>query len=193
MDRKEAFVVRNTHFFFALTLPDELKEELHIQLEKLKFSFTFKKWLHSADYHITMAFLGDASEPMRTKAMNLVQKALENKGAFELILDGIGTFGRPEQPRILWTGVEIEPRLFDVQEKVYQACLDAGFTLDSKPFKPHITLARKYEGEEAFSLEQASDLVVFEQKRFLAAQITLYQTHIGATPSYEPVFSIKLQ
>jgi RNA 2',3'-cyclic 3'-phosphodiesterase len=183
----------NTHFFFALTLPDEIKEGIHSGIESLKTAFPFKKWLHPADYHITMAFLGDAPEAMRKEAIKLVQTALENETAFELALDKIGAFGKKEQPRILWTGVRFEQRLFDVQAKVYQACLDAGFTLDPKPFKPHITMARKYMGESVFSLETASSYVAFNQKGFLASHITLYQTHIGAAPSYEPIFSIKLQ
>lgn len=183
----------NTHFFFALTLPNELKEELHSRIEKLKFGFLFKKWLHPADYHITMAFLGEASETMRKEAVSLIQTALENEMAFELTLNKMGTFGRMDRPRILWADVDFNPRLFDVQSKVYQACKDAGFTLDSKPFKPHITLARKYIGEADFSLERVSDLVTFENTHFLASKITLYQTHIGEAPSYEPIVSIKLQ
>ena len=180
-----------THFFFALTLPDHVKEELDMRLEKLKLAFPFKKWLHYADYHITMAFLGDAPDLKRTEAMNLVKAALENETTFELSLDGIGIFGRPEQPRILWAGVELEQRLFDIQAKVYQACLNAGFKLDSKPFKPHITLARKFTGE-FFSFEKASELIAFEKMQFQASKITLYQTHIGASPSYEPIYSIQL-
>lgn len=185
--------VMSTHFFFALTLPDDVKEALYLQVEKIKDTYVFKKWLHYADYHITMAFLGDAPEPMRKKAMTLVQTALENSAAFELTLDTIGNFGRVEQPRILWAGVEGEQRLFDVQTNVYQACIDAGFTLDSKPFKPHITVARKYTGETSFSLEKATELLTIEKKPFLATKITLYQTHVGSSPSYEPIYSINLQ
>ncbi|MFJ8264387.1 RNA 2',3'-cyclic phosphodiesterase [Peribacillus asahii] len=183
----------NTHFFFALTLPDELKKELYGRIEQLKTAFPFKKWLHPADYHITMAFLGHASESMRNEAAARVKRTLEKEAAFPLILDEIGTFGRDDYPRILWAGVEFEQRLFDVQKKVYQACLETGFSLDPKPFKPHITLARKYNGEEAFSLQQASSLTGLESKSFLASAITLYQTHIGASPSYEPICSIQLQ
>lgn len=183
----------NPHFFFALTLPNELKEELNNGIEKIKCTFSFKKWLHPADYHITMAFLGDVSETKRQEAVTLIKKVLENESSFELILNEIGTFGRNERPRILWADVVFEKRLMDVQAKVYQACLDAGFMLDSKPFKPHITMARKYIGEELFSLEQARDLVAFEYRRFHVSQITLYQTHFGKEPSYEPIFSINLQ
>ncbi len=183
----------NPHFFFALTLPNELKAELYSRIEILKIAFPFKKWLHPADYHITMAFLGDASESMRNEAESLVQTVLKHETAFELTLNEIGTFGRLDQPRILWADVAFEQRLSDVQAKVYQACIDVGFSLDTKPFKPHITLARKYKGETAFSLEKASNLVAFKHSRFLASQITLYQSHIGQTPSYEPISSIKLQ
>ena len=35
----------------------------------LKIAFPFKKWLHPADYHITMAFLGHASEPDAKRSM----------------------------------------------------------------------------------------------------------------------------
>lgn len=182
----------NTHYFFALTLPNELKDELYSRIEQLKVIFPFKKWLHPADYHITMAFLGDAPESMREEALHLVRAALENETVFELTLNEMGTFGRVEQPRILWEGIEFEQRLFDVQQKVYKACLNAGFTLDSKPFKPHITLARKYTGT-TFDLEKAAELADLEHTCFLASQITLYQTHIGETPSYEPLVSIKLK
>lgn len=183
----------NTHYFFALTLPNELKEELYSRIGKLKVIFPFKKWLHPADYHITMAFLGDTSEAMREESLHLVRAALKNESVFDLTLNKVGTFGRVEQPRILWADVAFEQRLFDVQTKVYQACIDAGFTLDSKPFKPHITLARKYTGETPFDLEKAANLANLEHRRYQASQITLYQTHIGEMPSYEPLVSIKLE
>lgn len=182
----------DTHYFFALTLPDEIKTQLHSQFNPLKYSVPFKKWLHPADYHITMAFLGNASDAMREEALKLVQTELESEKKFELILDGIGIFGRQEQPRILWVDVKKNQALFDIQQKVYQACTEAGFSLDKKPFKPHITIARKYHSETAFSLQTASELMAFEQKKFLASQITLYQTHIGRSPSYEPIHSIIL-
>ncbi|MBR8644101.1 hypothetical protein KEH51_03585 [[Brevibacterium] frigoritolerans] len=47
-------------FFFALVLPDDIKAYLNAVTEQLKPDFPFKKWLHPADYHITMAFLGNA-------------------------------------------------------------------------------------------------------------------------------------
>jgi 2'-5' RNA ligase len=108
-------------------------------------------------------------------------------------LDEIGTFGDRELPRILWTSVKREEQLYEIQKRVYTACLEAGFKLDKKPFKPHITLARKFNGI-LFSLENVQHTADIKQEsmKFTASAVTLYQTHLGESPSYEPVFSISL-
>ncbi|MFD6439698.1 2'-5' RNA ligase family protein, partial [Peribacillus sp. NPDC060186] len=59
----------NTHFFFALVLPDDIKTYLNDVTEQIKSEFPFKKWLHQADYHITMAFLGNAPDSMKKDAL----------------------------------------------------------------------------------------------------------------------------
>ncbi|MGE7604618.1 RNA 2',3'-cyclic phosphodiesterase [Peribacillus sp. NPDC097675] len=183
----------NTHFFFALVLPDSIKRHLHTQTDELKSTFPFKKWLHPADYHITMAFLGNAEATMKEEALELIKHSLANEQAFELDIDGIDVFGKKESPRILWAGVKQEERLNAIQKKIYESCKQAGFELDKKPFKPHITLARKFEGEPTFSINKVRQLVNPEEKRFQASQIALYQTHLGASPSYEPVYTINLK
>ncbi|WP_285765877.1 RNA 2',3'-cyclic phosphodiesterase [Peribacillus sp. SI8-4] len=183
----------NTHFFFALVLPDDIKAHLHAVTERLNSRFPFKKWLHPADYHITMAFLGSADEALKKDALRRVESALANESSFELALDAIDVFGKHESPRILWSGVKRQHRLFSLQEKIYTSCADAGFQLDKKPFKPHITLARKFTGEDSFSLESVRQVADLNDKQFEAVQVALYQTHIGESPSYEKVFTMNLQ
>ncbi|SFC58681.1 2'-5' RNA ligase [Bacillus sp. OV322] len=181
------------HFFFALSLPDETKSFISQQASRIKEEFAFKKWLHREDYHITLAFLGDAPHDMRNLALQLAGQELENEKGFELAISEIGLFGQDHSPRILWAGVEREERLLHIQQKVFQACLKAGFQLDKKPFKPHITIARRYAGDSPFSLEKIDKTANSEsQHRFRASGITLYQSHIGEMPSYEPIVRIEL-
>jgi RNA 2',3'-cyclic 3'-phosphodiesterase len=185
----------NTNFFYAVTLPDETKEYINDITQEIRPEFPFKKWLHEADYHITLAFLGNAPEDMKNKSMELVKQALMDENAFSLSLSQIGTFGSSAQPRILWAGVSVQERLFQIQKKVYHACLEAGFSLDKKPFKAHITLARKYTGDRSFSLEELQVKAGRASRghTFTATAVTLYQSHFGASPSYEPIFSIPLK
>jgi RNA 2',3'-cyclic 3'-phosphodiesterase len=185
----------NTHFFFALTLPDETKEYIYEIMEQIKPEFLFKKWLHKADYHITLAFLGNAPDEMKNNSMELVKEALKGEESVSLSLFQIGTFGSKNVPRILWTGVTVQEGLFEIQKKVYNACQEAGFSLDKKPFKPHITVARKYIGDRNFSIEELQQKAGLASRghSFTASAVTLYQTHIGASPSYEPIFTIPLK
>ncbi|MCK1991903.1 RNA 2',3'-cyclic phosphodiesterase [Peribacillus muralis] len=183
----------NTHFFFALVLPDEIKAYIHNVTEKLILRFPFKKVLHPADYHITMAFLGSADDSLKKDVQKRVETVLAEETSFGLELGEIGAFGRGDSPRILWTGVKQQERLFSMQKKLYSACVEAGFELDKKPFKPHITIARKFDGEDSFSLESARQVANLDDKYFEAVQVALYQTHLGASPSYEKVFTINLQ
>ncbi|WP_180954682.1 RNA 2',3'-cyclic phosphodiesterase [Bacillus sp. V5-8f] len=186
----------NTNYFFALTLPDETKEYIYDMTEEIRTDFPFKKWLHKADYHITLAFLGNAVDDMRKKSMELVKKSLSDEGPFSLSVHRIATFGEQHSPRILWTGVTGEERLFQIQQKVYDACLQAGFSLDKKPFKPHITIARKYIGDRSFDLEELQVKAGRDsigQHSFTISTVSLYQSHFGASPSYEPIFTIPLE
>ncbi|MGX2960938.1 RNA 2',3'-cyclic phosphodiesterase [Peribacillus sp. JNUCC 23] len=182
-----------THFFYALTLPDETKEFLKQTSERIKTEFPFKKWLHHEDYHITLAFLGDATEEMRQKSLEFVNIALEDVSRFDLQLNGIGTFGNVETPRILFAGVNPSEQLFNLQKKVYTMCEEVGFTLDKKPFKPHITLARKFSGN-AFQLNGMQELADISNRphRFQGATVTLYQTHLGQAPSYQSIATCSL-
>ncbi|MDQ0220305.1 RNA 2',3'-cyclic phosphodiesterase [Peribacillus cavernae] len=185
----------NTHFFFALTLPDETKEYIYEITEQIRTEFPFKKWLHKEDYHITLAFLGNAPDDLKKKSIQLVEEALSEEGSFPLTLFQIGTFGSKDFPKILWSGTAVQERLFEIQRNVYNACLEAGFSLDKKLFKPHITIARKYIGERPFSIEELQEKAGLASRghSFTASAVTLYQTHIGSSPSYEAIFTTPLK
>jgi RNA 2',3'-cyclic 3'-phosphodiesterase len=184
-----------SNYFFALTLPDETKEYIYHITEQLKPVFPFKKWLHQEDYHITLAFLGHAEEEMKLRAMDLVKDALYGHEGFNLTLYGIGTFGSKGLPRILWIDTEQSKNLIEVQKQTYRSCMEAGFTLDKKPFKPHITIARKYVGEQEFQPSHLQELSghLSSGHTFFAEKVTLYKTHMGASPSYEPIFTVPLR
>jgi 2'-5' RNA ligase len=104
-------------------------------------------------------------------------------------------FGDKTSPRILWYKTAYEENLMQLQKIVKEVCLEAGFNLDDKPFKPHITLARKYSGETPLSedLWREADQLVNKTAFFTASQITLYRTHLDRTPKYESVYKITLQ
>nr|WP_263325382.1 RNA 2',3'-cyclic phosphodiesterase [Neobacillus sp. Marseille-Q6967] len=180
-------MTHQTHFFFAVKIPEETKLIMKNHMEHLKKMLPFSRWVHHQDLHITLAFLGNAPSDKLTAADLNVQKALRSEERFTLRIDKLGTFGAPSSPRIFWADTQRSDELNNVRKKVFTACEEAGFQLESRPFRPHITLARKWIGEERFEmglLEEwnriQKDPLVFEAK-----EVILYQTHLQKTPKYE--------
>ena len=182
------------HYFYALELPMGTKEKLGEICGELKETLHFKRWVHPQDYHITFAFLGHAPDNMLTDSIKKVESGIDCP-VFSLKIQHLGVFGKSDSPRIFWAGVNEEPLLKDAREIVYQACIDSGFKLETRPFKPHITLARKWDGDLPFTNEwlRQADPFLGKEMEFEAENIVLYKTHLGKEPKYEAVLTIPLQ
>ena len=186
-------MVLQRHYFFALSLPEEIKLKLKEYCNQLKISYPFARWVHELDYHITLAFLGQASKEQLNQATELVGQNLHESYAFPLTIDSLGIFGRKETPRIFWGGVQKEERLHEVRNQVFNACSEAGFQLETRPFHPHITFARKWQGDDKFpytTFEKEKQFVT--TLTFQANEIVLYETHLDREPKYEVIEAFTL-
>ncbi|MGE8206274.1 RNA 2',3'-cyclic phosphodiesterase [Heyndrickxia sp. NPDC080065] len=174
----------SNHVFFAIPLPQTIKEYLHMSCENLNRDFPFKRWVHREDYHITLAFLGHAEKSQLETAINDIREMIVDTSPFKLQIHGLGTFGRKEAPRIFWAGLLASPELYILREKVYNSCLNAGFQLDTRPFNPHITLARKW--DESFCPFSSENLkkITIHPPSFQVNEIVLYETVLEAVPKY---------
>ncbi|MCA1056845.1 RNA 2',3'-cyclic phosphodiesterase [Rossellomorea aquimaris] len=181
------------HYFFALSLPSEMKEEIVELTAPLKEEDPLRKWVHPEDYHITLAFLGQSSGEGLSNAITLVEQSIKTIGCFTLSLSGFGTFGNREAPRIFWMGVQPSPRLHQIREKVFEASEEAGFQLDQKPFSPHITIGRKWKGPSSFSKEWLSGFNPENTRLHQIKEVVLYQTHMDRTPKYEAIHTIQMK
>ncbi|RBP93801.1 2'-5' RNA ligase [Cytobacillus firmus] len=179
----------NAHFFFALKLPVETKGKLKEYCGILSPELPFSRWVHQEDYHITLAFLGSAPQGKLQKAAKLVAASIRNEKRFPLHICKLGVFGKQDAPRIFWCGTQQEKHLQDLRSKVYSACQEAGFELETRPFKPHITMARKWAGTHPFqeSMLYANSPFKEGPLEFEASEVVLYQTHLDKTPKYESI------
>ncbi|MGG1398628.1 RNA 2',3'-cyclic phosphodiesterase [Bacillus salipaludis] len=176
-----------THFFYAVPIPKEIKLIMKGHSEKLKQSLPFNRWVHHEDLHITLAFLGFAPSDQLEKSIENVSKELRGTPSFSLQINQLGTFGRKESPRIFWADTIKSDELQLVRRKVFTACENSGFQLETRPFRPHITLARKWTGDEPFHHDK---LDVWQELQpeplaFMASEVVLFQTHLEKTPKYE--------
>lgn len=180
---------RQPHFFFAVRLPMETKLKLQEACLDIKCNLPFSRWVHHEDFHITLAFLGSAHDDKLAAAKTLVEASLQGQKDFSLHIDQLGVFGKEDAPRILWANTKKEAKLSAVRDKVFSACLQAGFKLETRPFTPHITLARKWLGNNPFhpSLLHGNNPFENAALTFKASEVVLYQTHVERIPKYEGI------
>jgi 2'-5' RNA ligase len=175
------------HYFFAVRIPEETKVMMKNHIESLKLNIAFNRWVHHEDLHITLAFLGFAPSETLAKAEESVIEAIRGLKPFQLEINRLGIFGKEDSPRVFWADVMESNELQVLKGKVFMACEQAGFELETRPFRPHITLARKWVGNEPFHKEILNVWAGLQPAplTFVASDVVLYQTHPQKTPKYE--------
>jgi 2'-5' RNA ligase len=130
--------------FLALELPGALTRTL----AALDPHIPGLRWLPAKSLHLTLAFLGDVdTEEMEELVQTL--SGIETK-PFELSLRGLGRFGRGGRPVIVVAEIDQPPpALFALWSDVQKVASSVGLPTDSRPFHPHITLARGKHCSEA--------------------------------------------
>ena len=188
------YMSHQTHYFWAVKLPDAIKQSIHDELNNVQPIFQFQRWVHRDDYHITLAFLGSADEQRLQEVINLVGQAMTEQHSFPLQIIGLNTFGNNKAPRIFWGAGNEEDRLYELQAIVHQKCLEGGFTLESRPYHPHITIARKWSAQEEFNMQLLTKHNPFQEKHlcFSVNEIALYKTNLDKIPKYEPIVRCSL-
>ncbi|MBY6035131.1 RNA 2',3'-cyclic phosphodiesterase [Fictibacillus nanhaiensis] len=182
------------HLFIALQLPAQVKIKLAEMCKGIKKSHSFKTWVHQEDYHVTLAFLGKASHEQLHSLTLAVRETVTNHDVFSLAINHFGFFGNHDRPRIFWAGLKDQPRLYNLQKQVAYSCQEAGFTLEKRPYTPHVTLARKLVTESAQEVVDGDQWWKKEGKelQFEAKNLILYETHFEKHPKYRTVQSFSL-
>lgn len=127
--------------FVALELPERFEyETAHVaqQLERAVEG----RFLPRNTYHLTLAFLGEVDEREVSAAIAAIDAACENAAPVPLGSDGLGKFGRANDAT-LWMGIAPAPALMSLSARAREELAARDVPFDAKPFKPHITLARR--------------------------------------------------
>jgi len=94
--------------------------------------------VNASNIHLTLAFLGD--QPATSLPMLRALAAAVELVPFQLALDDIGCF---RKSGVAWLGASMTPSgLASLRDRLAHALGDSGIALDTRPFAPHLTLAR---------------------------------------------------
>ncbi len=121
--------------FVGIGFPPELK----LRLSLLCSGVPGAKWVDPGNFHLTLRFIGEIGEDVAAD----IDEALVRLRArrFALQIAGTGVFGG-EKPRSLWAGIERNPELAGLRDKIEQTLIRTGLPAEPRKFSPHVTLAR---------------------------------------------------
>ncbi|MBU9713740.1 RNA 2',3'-cyclic phosphodiesterase [Evansella tamaricis] len=178
--------MNHSHYFIGLPIPEQLQDELELVQRQLNTGNYFKKVTYPKDFHITLLFLGGWDpEKIRELWLRLENQSL-NMRETELKLKNISFFGKEDTPRVLWTGVEQNQELFQLHELVIKEAAGLGFSLEKRPFRPHITLGKTFISQEKFPKIN----IDLPPIRWKMNELSLFKVKPGKKPMYESVSTI---
>lgn len=124
--------------FFALWPDDTLRHFLY-KATRRPVRLSGGKPVPPANFHITLAFLGNLDKADALQARQAA--ASVDAEPFELQMDRLSFW--PE-PGLLWLGAtQLPDAARTLTEELIKALRSRGLEPDTKPFVPHVTLARK--------------------------------------------------
>ncbi len=174
--------------FVAIELPGDVALGLSQSISSLKRRLPGSdiRWVAPGNIHVTLKFLGD----VRLSSVDDVRCALEEACAtsrrINLCIRELGAFPSARLPRIVWAGLEgdIEP-LVSLVRQVDAALEPLGFAKESRPFTPHLTLARVRDGASSSTTGPLGALLAgptpFDHLNFEAASATLMKSQLTSS------------
>ena len=130
--------------FIAIELPAELKLEL-VQLEAQLKSGEQPgvKWVDPDGIHLTMKFLGNIAVDRVEGITRAMEEAVCGISPFQLKVKELGVFPNFKRVQVAWVGLTGEvDKLAQLQKRIESNLTPLGFAPESRPFAPHLTLAR---------------------------------------------------
>jgi len=124
--------------FFGIAPPPAGREALHRGLAGSQLPNGARP-VPESNWHLTLVFLGNVPET-RLPAVKRAARRVTGQG-FELTLDHLGYWPRP---RVVWAApTTIPPALSQLVFDLQRQLQTTGIKTDSRPYAPHLTLARK--------------------------------------------------
>ncbi len=135
---------RGLRLFVACELPTAVRDALGRLQGDLKARTTSRlRWVRPEGIHLTLKFLGEVPAAKRREIESALAAAIVDPFAFELRLGHVGGFGGRQRLRVIWVGLEGDVEgLAGLAALVEKALTPLGFPRESRPFAPHLTLAR---------------------------------------------------
>jgi len=178
--------------FCAIELPETARVRVLQHIARLKEAVPEAKasWSRDANLHLTIKFLGEIPRTSVPDISTAASRAVVDMAPFPIRLEQTGSFPRGAQPRVLWIGIS-DPfgKLSELHAHLENESANVGFDKDSRPFHPHLTVARLREPRHARTLAAAHKDLEFEPVEIDVSELLVIRSELGSEGSKYSIIS----
>jgi len=143
--------------FIAINFEEKIKDYILSVQSKLKDISECGNFSHKENFHMTLVFIGETEQGKLKTIYNAVDSI--DHPATEFSLDRVGRFKR-DGGDIWWIGVKDYDGVGEIQRELAEKLKSAGFNIEPRDFKPHLTLARECIVEQGAKLPKVEPLTI---------------------------------
>jgi 2'-5' RNA ligase len=126
--------------FIAINFTGTVRRGLLAMRDELRSYAEHGNFTLPENLHLTLVFLGECS-PSQTAAAKAAMDAATFE-PFAVEIERMGRFRRADGD-IVWAGVRECAQLMSLRRELARNLQDAGFILENREYRPHITLGRE--------------------------------------------------
>ncbi len=187
--------------FCAVELPEEARQRAAHHIARLRRQDGAEpdgvRWERVEKLHLTLKFFGQIEPGRADHVARAAESAAARVSPFELVIERGGCFPPRGLPRVLWLGIrDSSGQLARLQQILEDECSRQDFPRESRPFHPHLTIARLPRATKAVAhaLAQTHRETQFEAEPFNVAEMVVMRSEPGPHGSrYTPLSRHRLQ
>ncbi len=100
------------------------------------------KWVDMKNLHLTLFFLGETPDSRIDTIVAGLKGVMDASEPVSIILAGMGLFRNIRDPRVIWIGIEENPALQELHDRIADVLTGLGYRKENRPYRPHLTIGR---------------------------------------------------
>jgi 2'-5' RNA ligase len=168
--------------FLGFKLTTEVIREIVAATVPLRECAPELAWVDEERLHLTLKFLGEQpAERVEEVQASLARVAGRHREPL-LAIGGVGAFPNFRRARVVWLGVDQDPRLELLHHDAEVEFERLGFEIEGRAFRPHLTLARVRQplAEDRVRLLRRAAKQIEYRSDFIVRSIDLMQSDLAA-------------
>ena len=165
--------------FIAIELPQDLRARVRDHINRLRRELpeVSASWSRDDNLHLTLRFLGNVAVAELPNVSGAVERALNPGLPFELTISGCGVFSPRGRSSVLWIGAQAS-ELHDLHDGIESELAAAGIPRESRPFHPHLTIARLRKPQDARCLAELHQSLGFATQVATVSEVVVFRSEL---------------